>query len=67
MKREKNNFCKFLMLMGITMLYLAVVHIVPSELDMYLSTDKIIAFSTIYIPWACWYYNNTFKNNSKTD
>ena len=70
MKREKNHCLfsyKFLMLMGIVMLYLTVIHIVPSELDIYISIGKKICFSIVYILWAYWYFNNTFKNNSKTD
>lgn len=61
MKQEKNIFFRFLLLMGITMLYLTVVYIVPKELDIYFSEGKIIAFSTAYIPLACWYFNDTLK------
>lgn len=23
-----------------------------------------IVMQIVYIPWACWYFNNTFKDNS---
>ena len=55
---------KFLMYMGLVMLYLTVVYIVPIELNSPFETNAIIAISIAYIPWACWYFNNTFKNNS---
>lgn len=65
MSRQYNNFMhKFLMYMGIVMLYLTVVYIVPNELNNHFDTGTIIAFSIAYIPWACWYFNDTFKSNS---
>lgn len=51
MSKKYNNFMqKFLMCMGIVMLYIT-----------------ILAFSIAYVPFAWWYFNNTFKNNSQTD
>ena len=68
MSKQYNNFMhKFLMYMGLVMLYLTVVYIVPIELNSPFDTSKIIGISIVYIPWACWYFNNTFNNNSKTD
>ena len=68
MSRQYNNFMhKFLMHMGIVMLYITVVYIVPNELNNPFDTSTIITFSIAYIPFACWYFNNTFKNNSQTD
>lgn len=58
---------KFLMYMGLVMLYLTVVYIVPVELNSPLGANAIIVISAAYIPWACWYFNNTFNNNSKTN
>ena len=68
MSSRYNSFMhKFLMYMGIVMLYITVVYIVSMELNNPWDTGTIIDFSITYIPWACWYFNNTFKNNSKTD
>lgn len=65
MSRQYNNFMhKFLMYMGIVMLYLTVVYIVPNELNNPFDAGTIIAFSIVYIPWACWYFKDTFKSNS---
>ncbi len=65
MSRRYNNFMhRFLMYMGIVMLYITVVYIVPNELNNPFDTRTIIGFSIAYIPWACWYFHNTFKNNS---
>jgi len=66
-KRYKNFMYKLLMYMGLVMLYLTVVYIVPIELNSPFGTNAIIAISIAYIPWACWYFNNTFNNNSKTN
>lgn len=61
MSKQYNNFMhKFLMYMGLVMLYLTVVYIVPIELNSPFDTSKIIGISIVYIPWACWYFNNTF-------
>lgn len=68
MSKKYNNFMhKFLMYMGIVMLYITIVYIVPNDLDRPFDTNTIIAFSIAYIPFAWWYFNNTFKNNSQTD
>lgn len=68
MSRRYNNFMhKVLMHMGIVMLYITIVYIVPNDLNHPLDTSTIIAFSIAYIPFSCWYFNNTFKNNSQTD
>ena len=65
MNKRYNNFMhKFLMYMGLVMLYLTVVYIVPIELNSPFGTNVIIAITSAYIPWACWYFNNTFRNNS---
>ena len=65
MSKRYNNFMhKFLMYMGLVMLYFAVVYIVPIELNSSFDTNTIIVISIAYIPWACWYFNNTFKSNS---
>lgn len=68
MSKRYNNFMhKFLMYMGIVMLYITMVYIVPIELNSPFGTNAIIAISIAYIPWACWYFNNTFNNNPKTN
>lgn len=68
MNKQHNNFIqKFLMFMGLIMLYITAVYIVPIELNSPLDIDMIIAISIAYIPWAYWYFNNTFNNNSKTN
>lgn len=68
MSKWYNNFVhKLLMYMGIVMLYITIVYIVPIELNNPFDTGTIIAFSIAYIPWACWYFNDTFKNNSQTN
>lgn len=68
MSKKYNDFMqKFLMCMGIVMLYITIVYIVPTELNNPLDTGTIITFSIAYIPCASWYFNNTFKNNSQTD
>lgn len=68
MSKRYNNFVhKLLMYMGIVMLYITIVYIVPIELNNPFDTGTIIAFSIAYIPWACWYFNDTFKNNSQTN
>ena len=68
MSKKYNNFMhKFLMSMGLVMLYITIVYIVPNDLNYPFSTGTIIAFSIAYIPFAWWYFNNTFKNNSQTD
>lgn len=68
MSKSYNNFIgKLLMYMGIVMLYLTVVYIVPTELNNPFDSSTIIAFCIAYIPWACWYFNDTFKNNSQTN
>lgn len=68
MSKRYNNFVhKLLMYMGIVMLYITIVYIVPIELNNPFGTGTIIAFSIAYIPWACWYFNDTFKNNSQTN
>lgn len=59
-----NSMHKFLMLMGIIMLYVTVTYIVPNELNIPFDSDTVIAFSIAYIPWACCYFNDTFKSNS---
>ena len=68
MSKCYNNFMhKFLMYMGIVMLYITMVYIVPIELNSPFDTSTIICISIVYIPWACWYFNNTFNNNLKTN
>lgn len=68
MSKRYNNFVhKLLMYMGIVMLYITIVYIVPIELNNPFDTGTIIAFSIAYIPWACWYFNDTLKNNSQTN
>lgn len=67
-KRDNNSFMeKFMMYMGLVMLYVTIVHIVPVGLNKPLNRSIIIAISTTYIPFACWYFYHTFKNNSQTD
>lgn len=62
-KESDNNFMhKFLMYMGIIMLYIAIVYIVPNELNVSLDSVTVIAFSAIYITVAGWYLNDTFKD-----
>ena len=57
--KEKSNFTfKFLMCMGLIMLYLTIVYILPFSLDINVSKNKIIIISAAYIPFACWYFNN---------
>lgn len=55
---------KFLMLLEIVMLYVTIIYLVPTELNKPVDSGTIIAFSIAYVPWACWYFNNTFKDNS---
>lgn len=62
-KRYYNFMHKFLMYMGITMLYITIVYIMPIELNISFDTSIIIGISIAYIPWACWYFNNTFKTS----
>ena len=63
MSKRYNNFIyKFLMYMGIVMLYVTIVYIVPFELEKPFNSSTIIAISIAYIPWACWYFNNTISN-----
>lgn len=65
MSKRHNNFMhKFLMYMGIVMLYITAVYIVPNELNNPFNSSTIIGFSIAYILWACWFFNDTFKNNS---
>lgn len=66
-KRYYNFMHKFLMYMGIVMLYITIIYIVPLELNNAFNTSTIIGISIAYIPWACWYFNNTFNSNSKTN
>lgn len=63
MSKRYNNFMhKFLMYMGIIMLYVTIVYIVPVELEKPFNSSTIIAISIAYIPWACWYFYNTISN-----
>ena len=62
MIKKHNIFMqKFLMVVGLVMLYFTIVYIVPNALNHPFDIGTIIAFSIAYIPFSCWYYN-TFKN-----
>ena len=67
MKKYKNFKFKFLMCMGLVMLYFTVVYIVPNEMNNPLDSSTVISFSIAYIPWACWYFNDSLKSNSETN
>lgn len=62
MSKQYNNFMhKFLMYMGLVMLYLTVVYIVPIELNSPFDTSKIIGISIVYIPWNWYRHKNINK------
>lgn len=60
---EKSNVVgqKILLLMGLVMLYATVTVILPFELQYIMNKETVIAFTFAYLPWACWFYNNTFS------
>lgn len=68
MNKQYINFThKFLMCMGLVMLYITMVYIVPTELNNPFGTNTIITIKLSYVPLACLYYYNTFYNNLETN
>lgn len=61
-KRYYNFSKKFLMAMGLIMLFMTIVYIVPKDLNISLNLGTIVSFSIVYIPWACWYFHDSTDN-----